>query len=592
MLVKTVLLLLAGHAAASRGSSLEQVPGLLRFGGDMKAFPHEQSLSSSKALTSPPTSLPPDECHPAVRVSKTVLRHAETFSVSVEYTMSSSSSSLCSPASNDWLGFYCADSHVALNEVPDAGFFDWAAVPSDCSPFDLSMNSGRYPHCEFRLFRSGVRLASSEALRITDATSVITHKHLATTATNSEMRVQWTQASQAPERGVPVRYWNAFAPNVVESVAYSASCATYTHSDMCAAPATSEMGFVNPGFLCSAVMTNLRPDTLYEYAIDKDLEHVAFRSNPKVGLGHKPFSFLVYGDMGTWRYEGSYDTVDVVVSEIVKPKAFETRMIHHFGDISYARGVSSTWDLWFDMIEIFSKTTPLLISCGNHEYDYLSGGENDLSGVHSAFSPSWWNGENDSGGECGVPTHHRFEMPANGNSLYWYSFDYASVHTVMLSSEHDCSPGSPQYEWLAANLAAVDRSVTPWVIVELHRPMYNNEAYESDYDVAVGIQAEFEDLLVENYVDLVLAGHYHSYLRSSRIYKDQRDDEKGVYHFTIGSSGASLDDITLYEKDWVEVFKMEFGVGKITVFNETHLYWEFIESKINEVTDSFWITKR
>jgi hypothetical protein len=90
---------------------------------------------------------------------------------------------------------------------------------------------------------------------------------------------------------------------------------------------------------------------------------------------------------------------------------------------------------------------------------------------------------------------------------------------------------------------------------------------------------------------LVLAGHYHSYLRSSKIYKDNRDDERGVYHFTIGSSGASLDDITLYEKDWVESFKMEFGIGKITVFNETHLYWEFIQTKINEVTDSVWITR-
>ena len=33
-----------------------------------------------------------------------------------------------------------------------------------------------------------------------------------------------------------------------------------------------------------------------------------------------------------------------------------------------------------------------------------------------------------------------------------------------------------------------------------------------------------------------------------QLNKDQRYDEKGVYHFTIGSSGASLDDIiTLYE---------------------------------------------
>ena len=35
-------------------------------------------------------------------------------------------------------------------------------------------------------------------------------------------------------------------------------------------------------------------------------------------------------------------------------------------------------------------------------------------------------------------------------------------------------------------------------------------------------------------VDLVLAGHYHSYLRSSRIKHDKRDDAEGIYHYTIG----------------------------------------------------------
>jgi hypothetical protein len=32
--------------------------------------------------------------------------------------------------------------------------------------------------------------------------------------------------------------------------------------------------------------------------------------------------------------------------------------------------------------------------------------------------------------------------------------------------------GSGQFEFLSADLAAVDRSVTPWVVVGGHRPMY------------------------------------------------------------------------------------------------------------------------
>ena len=64
----------------------------------------------------------------------------------------------------------------------------------------------------------------------------------------------------------------------------------------------------------------------------------------------------------------------------------------------------------------------------------------------------------------------------------------------------------------------------------------------------MGLQGCYEDLLMEHQVDLVLAGHYHSYLRSSKIYQDKRveDDQKGIYHFTVGSAGASVDFAPLY----------------------------------------------
>lgn len=32
------------------------------------------------------------------------------------------------------------------------------------------------------------------------------------------------------------------------------------------------------------------------------------------------------------------------------------------------------------------------------------------------------------------------------NPPFWYSFDYGSIHFVMLSTEHDVTPGSHQYQ--------------------------------------------------------------------------------------------------------------------------------------------------
>lgn len=56
----------------------------------------------------------------------------------------------------------------------------------------------------------------------------------------------------------------------------------------------------------------------------------------------------------------------------------------------------------------------------------------------------------------------------------WHSFNAGPVHVVMFSSEayfwlsaHGLPMVAQQYAWLEADLAAVDRSVTPWVIVSI-----------------------------------------------------------------------------------------------------------------------------
>jgi hypothetical protein len=59
-----------------------------------------------------------------------------------------------------------------------------------------------------------------------------------------------------------------------------------------------------------------------------------------------------------------------------------------------------------------------------------------------------------------------------------------------------------QIQWLAKDLASVDRTKTPWVIVMSHRPMYSSmvSSYQKD------LRAAFEDILLENGVDAYLAG--------------------------------------------------------------------------------------
>ena len=137
-------------------------------------------------------------------------------------------------------------------------------------------------------------------------------------------------------------------------------------------------------------------------------------------------------------------------------------------------------------------------------------------------------------------------MPGNesgGVGNFWYSFDYGLAHFVSIDGETDF-PNSPeypfvadlsgnethptedetyitdsgpfgtidgsykvntayeQYKWLSKDLASVDRTKTPWVIVMSHRPMYSSEV--SSYQKYV--RAAFQSLLLKNGVDAYLSG--------------------------------------------------------------------------------------
>jgi Calcineurin-like phosphoesterase len=62
-----------------------------------------------------------------------------------------------------------------------------------------------------------------------------------------------------------------------------------------------------------------------------------------------------------------------------------------------------------------------------------------------------------------------------------------------------------QVDWLKSDLAKVDRTKTPWVVVSMHRPYYVS-AQNDSADVCLDCQKAFEPLLISYDVDLVLHG--------------------------------------------------------------------------------------
>jgi hypothetical protein len=63
-------------------------------------------------------------------------------------------------------------------------------------------------------------------------------------------------------------------------------------------------------------------------------------------------------------------------------------------------------------------------------------------------------------------------MPTNGTAApFWYSFNVGRIHFVAFDIDQSWQSGSAQYAFLAADLAAVDRAATPFVVAYSHFPM-------------------------------------------------------------------------------------------------------------------------
>jgi hypothetical protein len=356
--------------------------------------------------------------------------------------------------------------------------------------------------------------------------------HIALADNDDEMWVSWTSGRewQTDDETPAVRYGTSSGIYSFYAEAELNSSTTYAASDLCNGPAntTSQTMWRFPGWFHNVLLRGLASSSTYYYVYGSSRDgwsnERSFTSKPHrqavdaassvtttttttTGSTGTTVRFLAYGDQD-WdeAAPGSVSTAAGALRDVLDGW---NGFVLHFGDMSYGMGDVSDWDHWAREIEPYATRAPYMASLGNHEMDYVSGGEHSpTGGGPTGFHPPGWG--NDSNGECGVPPAHRFRSPSNGNGIAWYSFDYGIVHVVQMSSEHDWTVNSTQYNWLQADLAAVNRSVTPWVVMTAHRMMYSSQ---SDQDVGPALmRAQLEPLVIEHRVNLFLVGHQHRFV--------------------------------------------------------------------------------
>lgn len=316
----------------------------------------------------------------------------------------------------------------------------------------------------------------------------------------------------------------------------------------------------------------------------------------------RPTSLILYDDLGrgstdmtyTWNEYGR-PSVYTLRSVGALVDAGKVDAIYHGGDISYATGYMAVWDFYLDMISPVAAAIPYFTTVGNHESDWYD-------------SASLWSNA-DSGGECGIPATVLLPEPAPAQTnAPWWSYDVGMIHMIGMSTEHDFYIGSDQYNWLAADLAAVDRTVTPWIVFGGHRAMYLNSDYNdgetSDGALMDDLITNIEPLLYQYRVNIGFYGHNHVVQRHSAVLNRTviqpsqvltnkngypvyvHKNPQATVQMVVGTGGAAftVNYVTPYPA-WNEMVMYEWGYARVVAVNETHLVWLWVKSETNEVLD-------
>jgi hypothetical protein len=151
----------------------------------------------------------------------------------------------------------------------------------------------------------------------------------------------------------------------------------------------------------------------------------------------------------------------------------------------------------------------------------------------------------------------------------YYSFDLGGWHFISLNSNVDAGVGSPQYEWLQADLAA--SADTLCTIAYWHHPVFSSGPHGNDPRMVPLLQ-----LLHGAGVEVVLAAHDHVYERfAPQDAIGNADPERGVRAFTAGTGGAVLYSIRSVRPNSEFRDNRNFGVLRLTLMKDSYR-WVFV----------------
>ena len=268
------------------------------------------------------------------------------------------------------------------------------------------------------------------------------------------------------------------------------------------------------------------------------------------------------------------------------------------GDLSYADGDPTRWDSWLELAEPLLRSVPFASVPGNHEI------ECDKV-THDVFVPyeSFFRNPNRIDTAIEFPPSQdyidsmTYGCATNSNFLgrydygnAYYSYRHGLVHTIMLNSYTSLLDGSLQRTWLTEiALPNVDRSITPWLIIVFHTPLYTTfKSHINEINPTLMKDSGIRQLFQRYKVNLVISGHDHAYMRTKPLNPNGSvaESKAGPIFWTLGAGGnreGHSEYINpIQQEDWVDKRDDdEFGFGLFFAQNYTHAHLQWMRDDDN-----------
>jgi hypothetical protein len=292
-------------------------------------------------------------------------------------------------------------------------------------------------------------------------------------------------------------------------------------------------------------------------------------------VGHRPRRAIVVA-LAT----AALAVVAIVSLYVARPAQAASVVMVGAGDIAHCS--TTTDEATAKLLDGISGT---VFTLGDNAYNSGTSAE-----FANCYNPTW--GRHKARTKPAVGNHEYLTSGASGYFNYfgaaagdpkkgYYSYDRGVWHVIVLNSNCSnvsCAVGSPQEQWLRADLSAHPNKCT---LAYFHAPLYSSGQHGNSTSVR-----PFWEALYKANADVVLSGHEHDYERfAPQNPYGAFDSARGIREFVVGTGGTYLRPFGTIKPNSQSRNASAHGVLKLTL-NSSGYAWKFVPVAGKTFTDS------